>query len=301
MWGAIIGDIIGSAFKIENHRNKHFEFFTPMMSFTEGTVTTISTMSTLMNSEGLEILDKDKITLKEQLGSKFSYDEKDFPNISPEFANMELKAFCYTLYQKGFGGLFNQWLERGGTHPYQSYGNAGLMRLSPVAHWGIAKKWSKQKTINTGLAINNLTHNHIEAQKIAIFYIGLMYELLLIKGEPVENKKKFILESALKFGFKTDYKMVYYIVNNKYNLLARHTMELIINCINHSVSFEDCIRNIVSTGGDTDTYCLIGGSIAELIWDIPNDYIEKSKKKFNKYESHLLSYVDDFYNEIKSK
>lgn len=299
MWGAIVGDIIGSPFKIENHRNKHFELFTKEMRFTEGTVTLISTMSTLMNSENLELLDKDKFKLKEQLGDALSYEEKDFPNISPELANMELKAFCYTLYQKGFGGIFNQWLEKGAVEPYKSYGNSGLMRLAPVAHWGLAKGWSKQKTINTALAINNLTHNHIEAQNIAVFYIGIMYDLLLMKNESSEKRKLYIMEKAVEYGFKTDYKMVYYIVNNNYNLLARHNMELIINCVNQSSSYEDLLRNIVSCGGETDTYCLIGGALAELIWDMPEDFKIKARQKFNKYEQHLLTYVDDFYKDLQ--
>ena len=40
MWGAIIGDIIGSTFESENNRTRYFELFRKNARFTDDTVCT---------------------------------------------------------------------------------------------------------------------------------------------------------------------------------------------------------------------------------------------------------------------
>lgn len=299
MWGAIIGDIIGSTFEIENHRSKYFEFFRPGVKFTDDTITTIATMSILMKSDNLELVEKDKQRLLNELGPDFSYDEKDFPIISPEYASMELKAFCYTLYQRGFGGLFNQWLESGGLKPYESYGNGGLMRLSPVAYWGFYKGFGKQKTINTALAINNITHNHIEAQKVAIAYTEIIYDLLENKQKSLREKREIILKNWEKHQLDKTNTVQYYLMNNGYNMHAKHSLEIALTCIREASDYKTLIQNIVCCGGDTDTYATIAGGIAEAIWDIPDEFKESARKRFNRYEATLLKYLDEFYKELE--
>jgi ADP-ribosylglycohydrolase len=44
------------------------------------------------------------------------------------------------------------------------------------------------------------------------------------------------------------------------------------------VSFEDCIRNAISLGGDSDTLACITGSIAEAYYGVPSDIREKAMK-----------------------
>ena len=42
-------------------------------------------------------------------------------------------------------------------------------------------------------------------------------------------------------------------------------------------NFEDCIRNAVSIGGDSDTIACITGSIAEAFYGIPADIRERAE------------------------
>ena len=50
-----------------------------------------------------------------------------------------------------------------------------------------------------------------------------------------------------------------------------------------SVDFEDCIRNAISIGGDSDTVAAIAGSIAEAYYGIQEDI-----------KGTALSFLDDF-------
>ena len=65
-------------------------------------------------------------------------------------------------------------------------------------------------------------------------------------------------------------------------------------------SFEDCVRNAISIGGDSDTIACITGSIAEAFYDVPellrknvrqylpNEFIEIISAFEKKYQSNLL-------------
>ena len=50
-----------------------------------------------------------------------------------------------------------------------------------------------------------------------------------------------------------------------------------------SIDFEDCIRNAISIGGDSDTVAAIAGSIAEAYYGIDDDI-----------KGTALSFLDDF-------
>ena len=45
--------------------------------------------------------------------------------------------------------------------------------------------------------------------------------------------------------------------------------------VNGTSSFEDCIRNCVSLGGDADTMGAIAGAIAEAYYGVPKEIEEK--------------------------
>ncbi len=299
MLGSIIGDIVGSTFELENNRSQFFEFFRKNARFTDDTIMIISTMNILMESENINIDIHDKNTLIEQLNNYKNYEDEHFPSVSPETCLMELKAFCYSFYNSGYNTFFQLWLENGISNPYYSYGNGGLVRLSPIALWGYKKGWSKLKTINTGLVINNITHNHPLAQKMAEIYVGLLYELCLMKDSPDFDKINFSNTYAKNYGLDTTCTRQYYLINNEYNCNSKHSLELVLNCLRESNSFESYLANIVSCGGDTDTYCAIGGAIGEVIWGIPVDIKNKVRTYFPGYSSNLLKYIDKYYSHLE--
>ena len=54
------------------------------------------------------------------------------------------------------------------------------------------------------------------------------------------------------------------------------TMPEAFVCFLESESYEDCVRNVMYIGGDTDTLAAIAGAIAEAIWGIPDVFIDKA-------------------------
>ena len=59
MIGAIIGDIIGSRFEINNIKSKDFELFTEESSYTDDTVLTVAIADSILNSNDYATLVKE--------------------------------------------------------------------------------------------------------------------------------------------------------------------------------------------------------------------------------------------------
>ena len=55
-----------------------------------------------------------------------------------------------------------------------------------------------------------------------------------------------------------------------------HTMPEAFTCFLESESYEDCIRNVMSIGGDTDTLGAIAGAVAEAFWGVPDEIVSQA-------------------------
>ena len=61
------------------------------------------------------------------------------------------------------------------------------------------------------------------------------------------------------------------------------------------LDFEDCIRNAISIGGDSDTIGAITGAIAEAYYGIPNEMREKAKSYLNDELLEILNSFEEKY------
>ena len=100
MFGAIVGDVIGSVHEHVRTQSTDFPLFTPRSRFTDDTVLTIATAEALLT-------DGDYATAYRRWGRRYP--------------------------DAGYGGTFRQWLRRDDAGPYNSWGNGSAMRVSPVA------------------------------------------------------------------------------------------------------------------------------------------------------------------------
>jgi ADP-ribosylglycohydrolase len=101
MMGAITGDIVGSVYEFDNHRDKRFPLFRDDAFFTDDTVLTVALAETLMH------------------GGDYG----------------EAMRRWYRHYpQASYGGMFRQWAETTHAGPYYSWGNGSAMRVSPVGY-----------------------------------------------------------------------------------------------------------------------------------------------------------------------
>lgn len=128
MLGAIIGDIIGSAYEFNNTKTMDFPLFTPLSRFTDDTVLTVAVADAILHN-------------KDYARSMWEYGRR-YP-------------------QAGYGGRFAQWLQSPERKPYNSFGNGSAMRISPV---GFAFD-TVEEILTEAEKIASVTHNHPEGIK----------------------------------------------------------------------------------------------------------------------------------------
>jgi ADP-ribosylglycohydrolase len=153
MWGAIIGDVVGSLFERFNHKSKDFELFHALSHYTDDTVMTIATMDALLKEIPFEVAYKK----------------------------------WYRKYPKaGFGQRFREWGKSDSYEPLRSYGNGSAMRVSPIAYW----KDTLEEVLEIATQSTDVTHNHPEGIKGAQAVASVIFMAKSNKGK--EEIKKYI-------------------------------------------------------------------------------------------------------------
>lgn len=243
MIGAIIGDIIGSAYegKIKKAENKNFELFTQYSICTDDTIMTLAVSQALVNS----------------------YEETDPENVKCELVK-QMQAFGKIYPYSRYGKRFSKWLRLENPEPYNSYGNGSAMRVSSVA-W----LYNDIETVNKYAEISaSVSHNHEEGIKGARAIASAIFlaRAKKSKGEISEYIVKnfgYILEpinEIIEKGKNTD--------NS-----CQVTVPIAIQVFLESQDFEDTMRTALFVGGDSDTIACMAGSIAEAYYDIPDEII----------------------------
>ena len=139
MYGAIIGDIVGSRFEFDQgNKSKDFEFFTEENDFTDDTVMTIAVAEALLESGKAA----DEMTIKANLIKSMKKWGQKFP-------------------YAGYGARFINWVLSEDPEPYGSFGNGSGMRVSP-AGWLYD---SIERTREVAKWTADVSHNHPEGVK----------------------------------------------------------------------------------------------------------------------------------------
>lgn len=256
MFGAIIGDIIGSRFEFDNHRRKEFQLFNRKCFATDDSFMTLAVAKAFLECKGNH----------EELEEKVIYWMR---NIGCKYPN------------GGYGGMFSNWLYSETPKPYNSYGNGSAMRISPVAY--VAKTIEEVKELSH--KVTAITHNHpegikgAEAVAVAIF--------MAKKGYKMWEIRDFIHVNYYSMDFTLNS-----IRNNyEFNETCQKTVPQALVAFFESKNFEDAIRNAISIGGDSDTIGAITGSVAEAYYGVPLKFKNKVKKYLDK---HLMEILEEF-------
>ena len=108
MYGAILGDIIGSPYEFDfnNYKSKDFPLFCRHSEFTDDTVMTLAVAKALLDTCG-----QDDAAIKAALVHQMQQLGRAYPG-------------------RGYGTRFIGWLYEDAPRPYNSYGNGSAMRIS---------------------------------------------------------------------------------------------------------------------------------------------------------------------------
>lgn len=249
MFGAILGDIIGSPYEFDRgNKSKEFPLFSPCCHFTDDTVMTIAVAEAFMDCTPCSTDDE----IRQKLVDSMRKYGRLYPNA-------------------GYGGRFMKWL-LSNPKPYNSYGNGSAMRVSSVA-W----LYNDMDTVRRMARLSaDVTHNHpegikgAEATASAIFLARTGYSKAEIKAY-IEQEFCYSLNRTCD-----EIRPAYFHMES-----CQETVPEAITAFLEGNDFEDVIRTAVSLGGDCDTLAAIAGSIAEGFYGISDELKAECKKRLD--------------------
>lgn len=268
MYGAILGDIIGSPFEFDRgDKTKDFKLFSRRSHFTDDSVMTLAVCEALL-----------------KVGQDATVKEIEDAVIS------SMQSWGRRYPHEGYGGYFRRWLAARHPEPYNSFGNGSAMRVS-AAGWLYD---SLEKTRVVAKATANVTHNHPEGIKGAEATASAIF--MAINGSSKEEIKKYIENE-----FHYDLNRTLDEIRPSFHMdeTCQKTVPEAIIAFLEAEDYEDAIRNAISLGGDTDTLGAITGSIAEAYYGIPQTLITECRNRINKEMRDVLDEFDQTLSEKK--
>lgn len=260
MYGAILGDIIGSPYEFDcGDKTKDFPLFSKNSTYTDDTVMTIAVAEAFLNAQ---------------------------PNADVEwiYARLirEMQHFGKLYPHAGYGLRFSCWLRAKYPEPYGSYGNGSAMRVSAVA-W----LYNDLDTVRKMARLSaEVTHDHPEGIKGAEATASAIF---LARTGSTKAEIKTYIEDNFHYDLSRtcdEIRPGYHHVES-----CQETVPEAITAFLEGESFEDVIRTAVSLGGDCDTLTAIAGSIAEGFYGVPEELKEECRTRL---PQNLLEVLQKF-------
>ena len=267
MYGAILGDIIGSPFEFDQgNKSKEFPLLSKKSTFTDDTVMTVAVGWAFLDAQpnaDVEWIRRRLISSMQQYGKEFPY--------------------------AGYGGMFRHWLREKDPKPYGSFGNGSAMRVSSAA-W----LYNDIETVRSMARLSaEVSHNHPEGIKGAEATASAIF--LARTGSTKAEIKAYIEDN---FGYDLSRSCDEIRPNYHHVETCQETAPEAITAFLEGESFEDVIRTAVSLGGDCDTLTCIAGGIAEGFYGVPEDLKQECR---NRLPKELLDVLNKFETTIANK
>ena len=248
MYGAILGDIIGSPYEFDRGtKTKDFPLFSPNSTFTDDSVMTLAVADAFLSIAP----DTENADIRRRLVQSMQSYGRKYPDA-------------------GYGGKFRLWLKDPNPQPYGSYGNGSAMRVSS-AGW----LFDNLETVRHMARLSaEVTHNHPEGIKGAEATASAIY--LARTG-----RTKAEIKAYIEANFNYDLSRTCDEIRPAYRHVesCQETVPEAITAFLEGVSFEDVIRTAVSLGGDCDTLTAIAGSIAEGFYGVPEELKQQCRER----------------------
>ena len=263
MYGAVLGDIIGSPYEFDQgDKTKDFPLFSAESTYTDDSVMTLAVADAFLSL---------------------------LPEATDEDIRCQLIQSMQTYGRKypyaGYGGMFRGWLGSRFPEPYNSYGNGSAMRVSSAA-W----LFDDLETVRRMARLSaEVTHNHPEGIKGAEATASAIY---LARTGSTKAEIKAYIEANFNYDLSRscdEIRPTYHHVE-----CCQETVPEAITAFLEGESFEDVIRTAVSLGGDCDTLTCIAGSIAEGFYGVPEELKQQCRQRLPEELLAVLQRFDAF-------
>lgn len=253
MLGAIIGDIAGSRFQVENRKSKNFVIFHKESYITDDSLMSIAICKAILECRG------------------------DYSHLG-EFTIKWMREIGRKYPEADYGSRFREWIFSPTPHPYNSLGNGSAMRVSGVGY--IAS--SVYLTRFFAKKVSEVTHNHQEGIKGGESVAIAIY--MARSGRSKEEIKDYISRHYYPITLPLDDIRPDYV----FDVTCEGSVPVAFEAFYEAKSFEDSIRLAISVGGDSDTIGAIAGSIAEAYYGIPPIMREKALTYLDDYLKEIV-------------
>lgn len=233
MFGAFIGDIVGSKYEFDNIKTKQFPLFSEGCDYTDDSIMTVAMAEAILRCSR-----ENRCT------------EADFRDVLVQ--TMQQFGRKYPHPTGAYGGRFADWLYQKNPQPYNSYGNGSAMRASPCGMIAV----TMEEALCLGRVGADVTHNHPEGIKGAQATAAAVF--LAKSGTSKAEIRQYIGEHFYPLDFTLDSIRAGY----RFDVSCQGSVPQAIVAFLESDSFEDAVRNVISIGGDCDTTGAITGAIA---------------------------------------
>lgn len=197
----------------------------------------------------------------------------------------------------GYGNNFKDWAiavnRSGKSVPYNSCGNGSAMRVGPVG-WTCE---TEEEVLARAKESAECTHNHPEGIKGAQATAFCIY--MARKGKTKDEIRKAVSE---RFQYNLNFTIDE--IRSEYGWrssrfgnggLCQASVPQAIVAFLDGTDFEDCVRNAVSIGGDSDTIACITGSIAEAFFGVPQKVYDQALSYLDSDVLDVLKRFEDKY------
>lgn len=265
MYGAILGDIIGSPYEHrESPKRKEFPLFLLHSRCTDDSVMTIAVAEALLDTMGQGRAERKKAVVRsmQKWGRRYPY--------------------------AGYGGRFIKWLDESEPQPYNSWGNGSAMRVSSAGWLYDTLEETREAAADTAC----VTHNHPEGIKGAEAAASVVWAAR--NGWTKAEIRQYVRQEFYPLDKTCDQIRPEY----HFDVSCQGTVPQAITAFLEGDGFEDVIRTAVSLGGDCDTLTSIACGMAEAMYGVPEELKEECRKRL---QPDMVRVLDRFYQVLQEK
>lgn len=261
MLGSIAGDIIGSRFEGFRQVPSDFALFSSTCKFTDDTVLTVAIMEALLDHSNDPMNDVNQHNFPEEVSVMFAE---------------QLRAYYVAYPQIAYGNHFINWAQH--NNDGISWGNGAIMRVIPVGYYA----YDLEEAQVLARIQASTSHNHSSAIKASEMIAGATYLLHTEKSkEPLQD-----------FISKYNYNLSDFEGLGGFDYTAIGTSLNCLSIIMTTNNWEEAVRKAIMLGGDTDTHGCVTGGLAEALYGLDDDTMQKTMKYL---DDDLTDMVERFY------